>query len=57
MAKLLEDELKVESKSDKVENDQEKEKDIGDTKFSLKKKVKGLLRKKKSKKYFKEKTS
>ena len=37
MAKLLEDQLKVDSKSDKVENDKEEDKAIGDTKFSLKK--------------------
>ena len=37
MAKLREDELKVASKSDEVENNKEEEKDIGDTKFSLKK--------------------
>ena len=52
MAKLLEDELIVDSKSDKVENDKAEEKDFGDTKFSLKKQVKGLLRKKKEQEVF-----
>ena len=44
VAKILEDELKVDSKSDKVENDKEEEKDVGDTKFSLKKTGKGALK-------------
>lgn len=47
VAKLLQDELKVDSNSDKGENDKEEEKDIGDIKFPLKKTGKGAPKKEK----------